>query len=79
MSAPTDILRDTTYDDGSTVVVDLEDTVDEQLLSLTSDSDTVENFGEVVRDDTVTRPLREESESDDDPHSLEITLGLEQR
>jgi hypothetical protein len=49
------------------------------LLSLTSDSDTVEDFGEVVRDKTVTGPLREEGEGDDDPHSLEVTSALEKR
>jgi len=68
-----------TYDNGGSVVVDLKDTVDKELFTLTGDSDTVEDLGEVVRDETVTRPLREEGDGDNDPHSLEITLSLEER
>lgn len=79
MLARPNILHNKTYDNGSGVVVDLENAVDEQLLSLASDSDTVEDFGEVVGDETVTGPLREESEGNDDPHSLKVTLSLEQR
>jgi hypothetical protein len=67
-----------TYDDSSSIVVDLQDTVDEELFTLTGDSDTVKDFGEVVRDETVTGPLREKGDSDNNPHSLEITLSLEQ-
>lgn len=41
---------------GSTQVVDLEDTVEDELLIGVLDSNTVENQVEVVRDKTVTRP-----------------------
>jgi len=68
-----------TYDNGGRVVVDLKDTVDKELFTLTGDSDTIEDLGEVVRDETVTGPLREEGDSDNNPHSLEITLSLEKR
>ena len=79
MLARPDILHNKTYDNGSGVVVNLENTVDKQLLSLASDSDTVEDLGKVVGDETVTGPLGEKGEGDDNPHSLEIALGLEQR
>jgi hypothetical protein len=71
--------QESTYDNSGGVVIDLQDTVDEKLLSLALDSDTVQNLGEVVRDKTVTGPLREEGDGNNDPHSLKVTPGLEQR
>jgi len=68
-----------TYDNGGRVVVDLKDTVDKELFTLTGDSDTVEDLGEVVRDETVTRPLREEGDGENDPHSLLVSLSSEER
>ena len=64
----TGLVDDQSTNNGGSVVVDLQDTVDEELLALTGDSDTVEDLGEVVRDETVTGPLREEGKSDDDSH-----------
>ena len=61
------------------VVEDLEDTIDELLVELTGDSNGIENFGKVVRDQTVTGPLREKGKRDDDPHSFAVTWVGEKR
>jgi len=59
-------------------VPDLEDTIDEELDGLAFNSNGFEDLAEVVRDDTVSRPLGEEGESDDNTHALEVTGGLEE-
>jgi len=64
--------------DSDDKVVDGEDTVDESLIVGAGDSDTVEDLVEVVRDDTVSRPLREYTDTDDDPHAAAITWSAEQ-
>jgi hypothetical protein len=65
--------------DGPGQVPDLEDTVDEQLGGRVRDADGVEDLVEVVRDETVAGPLREEGDGDDEAHALEVTGCGEER
>jgi len=51
----------------------LEDTVDQKLDGGVGDTNTIEHLVEVVRDETVTRPLGEEGEGNDDPHALPVS------
>eukprot|EP00753_Platysulcus_tardus_P022222 PLAT9429.2.p2 GENE.PLAT9429.2~~PLAT9429.2.p2 ORF type:complete len:186 (-),score=4.42 PLAT9429.2:655-1212(-) len=53
-------------------VPDLQDPVDEELRRRVRDADRVEDLVEVVRDEPVARPLREESDRDDDTHALPV-------
>lgn len=53
-------------------------TVDTELSGGVGDTDGVEDLGEVVGDETVTGPLREEGNGDDDPHAASVTGGGEQ-
>ena len=46
---------------------------DEQLDSGVGDTDGLEDIIEVVRDKTVSRPLREEGDGDDNPHTLPVS------
>lgn len=57
----------------NTQIPNLKDTVDEELGSRVGDANSVEDLVEVVRDQTVTRPLREEGNSNDNPHALAVT------
>lgn len=43
------------------------------------DVNHVKNLVEVIRRDTVTRPLREESNCHDDPHALSVARSLDER
>lgn len=61
-------------DNGPEVVVDLEDTVDKSLVASLCDSNTLEDLCEVIRDETVTRPLREEGDGNDDAKTTEVSL-----
>jgi len=45
---------------------------------LIGDADLIEDFGEVVRDDGVAGPLREETESDEDQETVTISFGFEE-
>lgn len=65
--------------DGGTVVVDVEDTVNQGLGFRVGDSDTDENLGEVVGNQTVTGPLGEEGDGDDDQHSPLVALADKER
>lgn len=64
---------------GPAQVPDLQDTVDEELSACTGDTDLVEDLGQVVRDETITRPLREEGHGDDDAHALAVSGGGNER
>lgn len=64
--------------DGNDEVVDGEDTVDEGLVGGVGDSNTVEHLEEVVRDKTVSRPLGEDTNTDDDPHAATVTGSTEE-
>jgi len=59
-------------------VPDLKDTVDEELDGGINDADGYEDLVEVVGDETVTRPLGEESKGDDDPHASPVSRGGEE-
>lgn len=57
-------------------IPNLEDTIDEELDGGIGDTDSVEDAVEVVGNETVTRPLREEGEGEDDPETLQVaSLG----
>ncbi len=60
-------------------VPDLQDAVDEQLDGRVRDADGVEDLVEVVRDEPVAGPLREEGERDDDAHAAAVAYGREER
>ena len=57
----------------------MEGAVDEQLGAPIGDPDLVQDFGEVVREESVSRPLGEESYSDDDAHAFAVSWGREER
>lgn len=64
--------------EGPCQVPDLKDTVDEELHGRIFDTDGLQNTLEVVRNETVSGPLGEEGERNDDPETLEVTcLGEE--
>ncbi len=56
-----------------TQVPDLQDTVDQGLSLDRCDSDTIEDGVQVVRSDTVTRPLGEECDGDDDSETSQVS------
>jgi len=64
--------------DGDDKVVDLKTTVDTELSGGVGDTDGVEDLAQVVGDETVTGPLREEGNGDDNPHAASVTGGGEE-
>jgi hypothetical protein len=58
---------------------DLDAAIDEELGARIGNADLVQNFGQVVREETVAGPLGEESHGDDDPHAFSVTRGREER
>jgi hypothetical protein len=64
--------------DGDDPAPDSQAAVDFQLRFLVRDSHLVEYFGQVVRDDGVAGPLREESECNEDQETMAIALGLQE-
>ncbi len=59
-------------------IPDLKDTVDEQLDGGVGDADGVEDTVKVVRHETISGPLGEESKSNDDPKTPQVArLGEE--
>ena len=59
-------------------IPNLEDTVDEELGSCIGDTNGLEYFVEVVGDETISGPLREPSDSDDNRQAFAVTGGLDQ-
>ena len=57
----------------------MQNSIDKELVCSVCDTDSVEDFVEVVRDEAVTRPLREEGDGYDDAETLEVTLPREKR
>lgn len=51
---------------------------DDQALVLTRQASVDVETGRVVRDDTITRPLREEAEGEENNKAISVTLGLEE-
>jgi hypothetical protein len=60
-------------------VPNLKNTVDEELDRRVGDANRVEDLVEVVGDETVAGPLGEESERDDDAHTLAVAGGHDER
>ena len=60
-------------------VPNLQNTIDGELCACTGDTDLVEDLTQVIRDETVTRPLREEGDGDDDVHTLAISRSSDER
>ena len=58
---------------------DLEDAVDEELGTRIGDTDLVQDFGEIVRNETVPGPLGEEGDGDDDAHAFAVARGHDER
>ena len=52
---------------------------DEQLDGSIGDTDSLEDGVQVVRDETVTGPLGEEGDGNDDDHTSPVTLALVER
>ena len=59
-------------------IPNLEDTIDEELDGCIGDTDSLEHFGEVVRDETITGPLGKPSDGENDRQTLTITGGPDQ-
>lgn len=57
----------------------MQNSIDKELVRSICDTDGIEDFVEVVRDEAVPRPLREESDGYDDAETLEVTLLREKR
>src|ERR1700748_3497064 len=64
--------------DSNQQIPDLETSIDTELGEWVGDTDGVEYFGEVVRYEAITGPLREEGEGNDDPHAAEVTSSGEE-
>ena len=57
---------------------DLEDTIDEELDGRVGNSNGLEHFIEVVRDETIAGPLGEPTEGDDYRQTFTVPRGLDQ-
>ena len=57
---------------------DTKSAVDLKLLLLICNTNLIEDFGEVVGDDGVAGPLREEAKSDEDQETVTIAFGFEE-
>jgi len=75
--ATTKVINHEGHSTGNNHVPDLKNTVDQELVNLVGDTDLVENEGDVVRNQRVTRPLGEETGAQADEHSVAVTLGGE--
>lgn len=60
--------------DGPEQVPDLKNTVNEQLGRRVGNADVFKNALQVIRDQTVTRPLTEESDGNDNAHTLPVSF-----
>ena len=66
-----------THSNGDNAVPDVKNTVDLELHIGIRDTDSVENTRDVITDETVARPLREETCGDQDDEPVAVALGLE--
>lgn len=69
--------RRLTHGSGNKTVPDVENTVDLELHIGVRNTDGVENTRDVVTDETVARPLGEETSGDQDDEPVAVALGLE--
>lgn len=74
----TDLVNKGGGDESPSQVPDLKDTVDEELVSAVGNTDSFQNCVEVVRDETIAGPLGEESDGNDDAHTLAVSGGGKQ-
>lgn len=65
-------------EDGSEEVEDLQDAVDQSLVETVRDANRIENKGKVVCDDSVARPLLNESSEDCNEEALLVASCLPQ-
>ncbi|KAH3679220.1 hypothetical protein WICPIJ_008689 [Wickerhamomyces pijperi] len=63
---------------GNTIVENHQTTVEHQLLRGRCDTNGVQNLGEIVRNQPVTRQLHQDTNPSGDEDSLSVTRGLEQ-
>lgn len=78
-SATSDTLNEETCCYRDKKVPNLQNTIDEKLRCRARDANCVEDFVEVVGYKTIARPLREESDSNNDPNPLAITRSHDER
>lgn len=76
--ATTELVNEETHGDSSEEVDDVKDTVDLETSLWALDTSSFKDLVHVVRDETVARPLREESKRDENDKTVAVTLGLEQ-
>jgi len=64
--------------DGNDEVPDGNDTVDQSLVAGARDANTVKDLVQVVGNETVSRPLREDTNANNDPQAAKVTRGTEE-
>jgi hypothetical protein len=64
--------------DGNDPTPNSETAVDNKLFLLRRNSDLVEDLEEIIRDDSVSRPLGEEAEANENQETMSVTLGLDE-
>ena len=77
-SAATDLVNEEALTDGDDGVTDLEDTVDDELSVGVGNTDLVEDDVDVVGNETVTRPLGEETSGQENDQTVTVTLGADE-
>jgi hypothetical protein len=68
--SPTNFVDTESRDDRGDPIEDLQDTVDQGLIKRGSDTNCIEDLGQVVAYETVSGPLTEECQGHDNSHSL---------
>ena len=71
-------LNDKRRSDSNEPSPNTETSVDFKLSFLICNADLSEDFGQIVGDDGIAGPLREETEGDEDDETVAISLGLEE-
>jgi hypothetical protein len=75
--ATSELVDEKAHGDGNETVPDVQNTVDLELHVGVGDTDGVEHTGDIVRDETVARPLGEQTSREQDKKPVAIALGLE--
>lgn len=71
----TELVNPETHEEGDDKVDDGENTIDLELQLRVGDASEGEDIGHVVGDETVSGPLREETERDQDDETVTVALG----
>jgi hypothetical protein len=66
-----------THSDGDDAVPDVENAVDDKLGIRVFDTNTIKHTGDIIRHETVSRPLREQTSGDQDEKPVAVALGFE--